>query len=140
MSSGVELGFRVVRLCARGMRDWRLLFPGSCRCLWRAGGRVKDRAPPGRGGAAKRSGYPSTRIHGHLRSGRAPEPGPDPAPRGADVSRVNAAISRAALMITMLAPACSGPDPDAAPGRGQSVQRLAPAILIALPSRASLCH
>ena len=34
------------------MRDWRLLFPGSCQCPWRAGGRVRDRAgarPPGGG-------------------------------------------------------------------------------------------
>jgi hypothetical protein len=33
----------------RGMRDWGLLLPGSCRGLWRAGGQVKDRAQPGRG-------------------------------------------------------------------------------------------
>ena len=29
---------------SRGMRDWGLLFPGSCRGLWRASGQVKDRA------------------------------------------------------------------------------------------------
>ena len=33
------------RLCV-GMRDWRLPFPGSCRCLWRAAGQVRDRAQP----------------------------------------------------------------------------------------------
>src|ERR1039457_6602438 len=33
------------------MRDWSLLFPGSCRCLWRAAGQVKDR-----GAARPRSG------------------------------------------------------------------------------------
>ena len=34
------------------MRDWRLVFPGSCQGPWRTAGRVKDRAEPGRRGGA----------------------------------------------------------------------------------------
>lgn len=58
-----------------GVRDWRLLFPGSCRCLWRPGGRVKDRAAArprsGAGGVLEAS----VRVPDDLAAGEW-EPGP----------------------------------------------------------------
>jgi hypothetical protein len=43
---GLDLVFSACGGWAGGMLDWRLLFPGSCQGLWRAGGQVKDRAQP----------------------------------------------------------------------------------------------
>jgi hypothetical protein len=43
-------GFGCVRACVTGVS----CFPGSCPCLWRAAGRVKDRAEPGRQGRRRR--------------------------------------------------------------------------------------
>jgi hypothetical protein len=50
VSKGVLLGFWL----PAGMRDWRLLFPWWLPCPWRAAGRVKDRAEPGRQGRRRR--------------------------------------------------------------------------------------